>query len=478
MALKAHGVGVRRRRRRRASRAVLRARASSASAASSSAAAGGGGGSPLAAPLPVAVLGCGPGALATAAAMRRLWGVDAHVFAGESRLCARNAASQTPVSLAQNGLVALEQALGPRVVERLREVGCATKLTSYVRRAKGRPDEARVGKVAGPADPRQPVIVTRLALQQILAEELPKDALHFGQKVSGYDAVDGGRAVSVSFENGHSVNANLVVGADGRCSTVRAILVGDEERFLGHVCWSAVVRDETHCLGVHKPGETRIVEDPASGLLVTFSDVGQGYTHWQVRKDDPKGVLLGNDGLGGVGLDGSKGRLLRALGVDADGEDVWSDLLRAVFSTPESDIVEHRVTDRIPIDSWSSSDGRVVLLGDAAHGMHPRLGQDARMTLEDSLQLAECVGAVNGDLSAGASEAVAHFERLRVERCKRVQMYAAEFGNVPELRSIADGLDFTAQRERVQEFNRWISAFPQNLSGDPHSSFWRPSTSL
>ena len=45
--------------------------------------------------------------------------------------------------------------------------------------------------------------------------------------------------------------------------------------------------------------------------------------------------------------------------------------------------------------SWSSSTGRCVLLGDAAHAMAPFLGQGANQALQDSYALAKCIAKVN-----------------------------------------------------------------------------------
>lgn len=47
--------------------------------------------------------------------------------------------------------------------------------------------------------------------------------------------------------------------------------------------------------------------------------------------------------------------------------------------------------------SWSSSTGRCVLLGDAAHAMAPFLGQGANQALQDSYALAKCITKVNSE---------------------------------------------------------------------------------
>lgn len=47
--------------------------------------------------------------------------------------------------------------------------------------------------------------------------------------------------------------------------------------------------------------------------------------------------------------------------------------------------------DRVPLTSWSSAGGKVLLLGDAAHAMYSGPGQGARSTFEDAHQLFEAI---------------------------------------------------------------------------------------
>ena len=78
--------------------------------------------------------------------------------------------------------------------------------------------------------------------------------------------------------------------------------------------------------------------------------------------------------------------------------------------------------DRDPLSSWS--DGRCIILGDAAHPMLPFLAQGAAMGIEDAQALAHCLDNIPAD---DVGEA---FFKLRGERTARVQLAARKNMNV------------------------------------------------
>lgn len=89
--------------------------------------------------------------------------------------------------------------------------------------------------------------------------------------------------------------------------------------------------------------------------------------------------------------------------------DTVTDLIRA---TPEDDVLRRDIFDRAPVFQWV--DGRVVLLGDAAHAMQPNLGQGGCMAIEDAFVLAEEL-----EVARQASGAERPAERKLTEALKR-----------------------------------------------------------
>jgi 3-hydroxybenzoate 6-monooxygenase len=94
------------------------------------------------------------------------------------------------------------------------------------------------------------------------------------------------------------------------------------------------------------------------------------------------------------------------------------------------DIIKHGknwklwvLCDRNPVEGWV--DGRVALLGDAAHPMMQNFAQGACMAMEDAVCLSHMVAAYPGRVET----ALDRYRRQRVLRTARVQLQSREIGN-------------------------------------------------
>jgi salicylate hydroxylase len=81
-----------------------------------------------------------------------------------------------------------------------------------------------------------------------------------------------------------------------------------------------------------------------------------------------------------------------------------------------------------PLRRWT--EGRMALLGDAAHPVLPYLAQGAALAMEDAVALAANLKAYGGDPCA----AFPRYELLRIDRARRVQRQAARLGRLYHLR--------------------------------------------
>jgi 2-polyprenyl-6-methoxyphenol hydroxylase-like FAD-dependent oxidoreductase len=94
-------------------------------------------------------------------------------------------------------------------------------------------------------------------------------------------------------------------------------------------------------------------------------------------------------------------------------------------TTPEA-ILFHKLYDRDPIGRFH--EGRVCLLGDAAHPTTPNLGQGAAMAIESAIVLSRCL---NG--SADVEQSFSAYERVRSPRTRGVTTTSRRLGRVAQL---------------------------------------------
>jgi 2-polyprenyl-6-methoxyphenol hydroxylase-like FAD-dependent oxidoreductase len=161
----------------------------------------------------------------------------------------------------------------------------------------------------------------------------------------------------------------------------------------------------------------------------------------------------------------------------------WADMRAIIQQTPDSAVYERRILDLPPLPAWSSSSASVVLLGDAAHAIHPGPGMGARSAFEDADTLARClVASCSASADPGPAplypeanrEVVARYERLRLPRVSKVQAFAYEHAAVDSALLAQMG---KAWITRGVEFRGWFKLYPRNVAGDPAGEAFRSADS-
>lgn len=281
-------------------------------------------------------------------------------------------------------------------------------------------------------------------LLEILVSALPEGVLRLGERATGFEQNENG--VTARFESGREARGDMLIGADGIHSMVRGSILGEERpEFSRIVAWRAMIpkdrlahvdipRDGLFWLG---PNRSAVVYWVHGGELLNF--VGM------VPSDEAEAESWTEEGEIGALHRSYAGCTPR----------VWS-------------IVEQIDTPfitgyyfRYPLERWS--EGRVAILGDAAHPMHPFMAQGACQSIEDGAALGVVLGK-HGPNSVPA--ALEEYEQHRIDRASRVQNQSrthAHLWHMSDPREIAERnrvLDSTMEIDPLSDTVwGWLSSY-------------------
>lgn len=273
-----------------------------------------------------------------------------------------------------------------------------------------------------PASDYRFLLVPRPQLNTLLANVIGRDRITLDAQVTGFH--DGDDEVVVTLANGQRVHADLVIGADGVYSRLRAQLLPDSTARIhqGHYAWRAIVP-----AGPERP----------EGTVLTIGDrrtrggyarVAEGQTMWMINQFET-GPLTGSK---------RDRALLRARHLAEAG---WHDeLLRMIADTPEDAILENRIMIVPPLPRWTGT--RVALIGDAAHGLSPHIAAGGTLGIED-------VAVLRAALTAEPTlpAALRSYEQTRMARFDRVR----------ELSDLVENATGPAEfAERYATFSHWM----------------------
>ena len=243
------------------------------------------------------------------------------------------------------------------------------------------------------------VVIHRVDLHKILLDACRATGtitLEPSTSVIDYTQRDDG--VTLTTEDGRKIDGVALIGADGLRSLVRARIVNDgEPKPVGYVAHRTIVP-----IGEVPAGAQRDV----SALWV-----GPGFhmVHYPLRDN----TLFNIVAVFRTDTHGDKGdSAFNASEV----ERTYQTAHPVMKSLLEKMDLKRRwtIADRDPVRHWSQ--GRVTMLGDAAHPALQTFAQGACMAIEDGVTLAAMVDIAEGDFAA----AFKRYEQLRVVRTGRV----------------------------------------------------------
>jgi len=245
----------------------------------------------------------------------------------------------------------------------------------------------------------------RADLLNVLADALPSSSIHTAHRCVGFSQDENG--ASLTFANGNVARADVVIAADGINSVLQKYVVEPSApEYSGFRAYRGLISAD------------KLPQWRPEAHQVWMGD-GKHFMVFPVRR----GELLNY-----VGFVPTNTQTIESWSAIGDRDELtasfagWDSRVTELLDKVES-CFWWGLYDRKPLSEWRN--GRLVLLGDAAHPMLPHLGQGANQSIEDGMALATILARAD---RASAPQALLAYERLRRDRVAQVQRGARENG--------------------------------------------------
>lgn len=253
-------------------------------------------------------------------------------------------------------------------------------------------------------------VIERPDLQQIYLDAIPDGVLVNGDGVVGYERNKSGPGVKVIMESGEIFEGDVLIGADGIWSAVRADMRNEPVKgggsgvtYSGYTVFAGELAYDSF-----DNGQVGYKVYIGPGQYFVITDIGKGNYQWYAFLARPPGSAESTPMPEGKA---------KYLGNIFEG---WSkDVHHILEATQEYEIEQRDLYDRPPSVLKSWTDGNVALLGDAVHAMMPNLGQGGCQALEDAFVIVqELEGCKTRDEIEGK---LARYRSRRLVRSAAVQ---------------------------------------------------------
>ena len=336
----------------------------------------------------IAIIGGGIGGLTTALTLKE-FGIECEVFEEAPALLDVGAA----IAIWPNAM---------RILERLRLADSILAQAGVMEQIRWLDQRGwlinHVSISETPGRARFPALALHRAdLQSILLEALPESSIHLGHTLLKHSQQCD--KLIATFANGQSIEADVLIGADGINSAVRSGFLNDgDANYRGYIVWRGI----SPIIPAVIPPATAI-EIHGRGKRFGVGPVGPGRVGWWASANSESSEAQ---------LD-----LLQLF------KGWYAPVLELIESTPSSSILKTGAFDRLANRNWGT--GRMTLLGDAIHPTTPNLGQGGCLAMEDAFVLARCF-----EKYGTSEEALRKYENCRYKRTTAVSTYSRYYGIV------------------------------------------------
>lgn len=381
----------------------------------------------------IAIIGAGMGGLTTGIALKK-FGHRVTIYEQAEQILPVGAA----ISLWSNGVKCLNY-LG--LTEQVAKLGGQMNDLAYIDGLNGEvmtqfslaPLIEEVGQ--------RPYPVSRAELQNMLMDAFGRQDIQLGKRMVSIE--DKGQHVEIGFQDGSTVSAALLIGADGTHSMTRQYVLGKqvERRYAGYVNWNGLVE---------------ISEDLAPAQQWT-TFVGEGKRASLMPVAEHRFYFFFDVPLS-AGLENQRSEYKPLLKQYFSG---WCPQVQRLI-----DSIDEQKTNRVEIHDIQPFTqfykGRVVILGDAAHSTTPDIGQGGCQAMEDAVYLARAL-QIN---TLGLEDALKRYQNKRNERANELLLRARKRCDVTHMKDEQITKDWYADL-RKEQGPHIMKGIISNIVGNP-----------
>ncbi|MBX2962107.1 MAG: FAD-dependent monooxygenase [Cyclobacteriaceae bacterium] len=342
------------------------------------------------------IIGAGIGGLTAAIALLKK-GIDVEIYEQSAELNEVGAG----IWVAPNGLKVFEQ-LG--IADKIIEGG--TSLNKIVvTDLKDRPVSVIDGSEISKRHNFTTVAIHRGTLQRILTSCIPQNRIILNKKFKSYS--QSSNHVVVEFDDGEKLQADFLIAADGIKSSARLQMLSNPNlRYSGQTCWRFVTR---YVLPEGEENNMYEIWSDRKGLRVGYSGISPNQVY----------VFVVNYAKAG-GKDTPNTLRNELIELCREFPPVVKQL---IASANAETIIRTDLFDFKPVTRWT--DGRIALIGDAAHATTPNLGQGACQAIEDAYMIARQLS-----LNTNIAAAFKSFETKRMKKAAWITNTSWQFAQV------------------------------------------------
>lgn len=381
----------------------------------------------------IAIIGAGMGGLTTGIALKK-FGHRVTIYEQAEQILPVGAA----ISLWSNGVKCLNY-LG--LTEQVAKLGGQMNDLAYIDGLNGEvmtqfslaPLIEEVGQ--------RPYPVSRAELQNMLMDAFGRQDIQLGKRMVSIE--DKGQHVEIGFQDGSTVSAALLIGADGTHSMTRQYVLGKqvERRYAGYMNWNGLVE---------------ISEDLAPAQQWT-TFVGEGKRASLMPVAEHRFYFFFDVPLS-AGLENQRSEYKPLLKQYFSG---WCPQVQRLI-----DSIDEQKTNRVEIHDIEPFTqfykGRVVILGDAAHSTTPDIGQGGCQAMEDAVYLARAL-QIN---TLGLEDALKRYQNKRNERANELLLRARKRCDVTHMKDEQITKDWYADL-RKEQGPHIMKGIISNIVGNP-----------